>query len=40
MGNHNAIVDPSVINVFNEYQLQTPSKIAASAAYIFGKMVC
>lgn len=34
---YNAIVDPSVINVFNEYQLQTPSKIAASAAYIFGK---
>lgn len=32
-----ATVDPQVINVFQEYDLQTPGKIAASTAYIFGK---
>jgi len=29
-------INPRVINIFNEYDLQTPGKIAASAAYIFG----
>jgi hypothetical protein len=32
-----ATVDPKVINIFEEYNLQTPGKVAASAAYIFGK---
>jgi hypothetical protein len=31
------VVNPNVINVFPEYKLQTPSKITASAAMIFGK---
>lgn len=30
-------IDPNIINVFEEYYLRTPGKIAASAAYIFGK---
>ena len=29
------VVDPGVINVFSDYTLRTPGKIAASAAYIF-----
>jgi hypothetical protein len=31
------VIDPSTINVFPSYRLQTPGKIAASAAYVFGK---
>ena len=31
------IIDPNVINVFANYDLQTPGKITASGAYIFGK---
>lgn len=31
------IVDPNVLNVFENYNLQTPGKITASAAYIFGE---
>ena len=31
------IIDPNVINVFADYNLQTPGKITASGAYIFGK---
>ena len=30
-------VDPQVINVYETYRLQTPSKITGSFAYIFGK---
>lgn len=31
------IINPAVINVFEDYNLRTPSKVTASAAYIFGK---
>ncbi|MDT0556984.1 OmpP1/FadL family transporter [Patiriisocius hiemis] len=31
------IVDPRVINIFENYNLTTPGKISASAAYVFGK---
>lgn len=31
------VIDPNVINVFANYDLQTPGKITASGAYIFGK---
>ncbi|MAZ71810.1 MAG: transporter [Flavobacteriaceae bacterium] len=31
------IVDPNVLNVFENYNLQTPGKITASTAYIFGE---
>ncbi|MEZ4874409.1 MAG: outer membrane protein transport protein [Flavobacteriaceae bacterium] len=30
-------INPLIINVFNDYKLTTPGKIAGSAAYIFGK---
>ena len=33
----NEFIDPRVINVFEEYDLRTPGKISASAAYIFDK---
>ena len=33
----NEFIDPRVINVFEEYDLRTPGKLSASAAYIFGK---
>ncbi|OAB81711.1 OmpP1/FadL family transporter [Cochleicola gelatinilyticus] len=31
------IIDPAVLNVYDNYNLRTPGKYAASAAYIFGK---
>ena len=31
------IVDPQVINIYEPYKLQTPSKLTGSFAYIFGK---
>ncbi|WP_290698122.1 outer membrane protein transport protein [Lacinutrix sp.] len=31
------IVDPQVINLFPDYNLQSPSKITGSLAYVFGK---
>ena len=31
------IINPLVINVYEDYNLRTPGKIAASTAYIFGK---
>ncbi|QNJ98119.1 hypothetical protein ALE3EI_1561 [Constantimarinum furrinae] len=31
------IVDPRVLNIFENYNLRTPGKLTASAAYIFGK---
>tara|TARA_R100000935_G_scaffold14034_1_gene28233 strand:- start:504 stop:1979 length:1476 start_codon:yes stop_codon:yes gene_type:complete len=31
------IIDPNVLNVFENYNLQTPGKITASTAYIFGE---
>jgi hypothetical protein len=33
----NEFIDPNVINIYEEYDLKTPGKIVASAAYIFGK---
>lgn len=33
----NTLVSPNVINFFEEYNLRTPGKIGASAAYVFGK---
>ena len=33
----NEFIDPNVINVYEEYDLRTPGKLTASAAYIFGK---
>ena len=33
----NQIVNPNVVNIFPEYKLQTPGKIAGSLAYVFGK---
>lgn len=30
-------VTPQILNIYPEYQLQLPSKISASAAYLFGK---
>lgn len=33
----NQVVNPRVINVYEEYKLQTPGKITGSLAYIFGK---
>jgi hypothetical protein len=31
------VVDPRVLNIFENYNLRTPGKLTASAAYIFGK---
>ncbi len=31
------IVDPRIVNVFEDYNLKTPGKVNASAAYIFGQ---
>ena len=31
-----AVVDPNVINIYPDYELQTPSKFNASLAYLFG----
>lgn len=33
----NVVVDPRVINVYADYNLRTPGKIMASAAYVFGQ---
>ena len=35
--NMNQIVNPNVINVYEEYKLQTPEKITGSLAYVFGR---
>ncbi|HNP68693.1 MAG TPA: transporter [Aequorivita sp.] len=35
--NINEIVDPRVINVYEDYTLRTPAKVNASAAYVFGQ---
>ncbi|AVI49985.1 transporter [Pukyongia salina] len=32
-----AVVNPNVLNVFADYELRTPGRYAASAAYVFGK---
>lgn len=34
---YNEYINPKIINVFQRYQLNTPWKIAASGAFIFGK---
>jgi long-subunit fatty acid transport protein len=34
----NEIVNPNVINIYEDYRLQTPSQITGSLAYIFGKV--
>ena len=31
------VVNPNVLNVFADYELRTPGRIGASAAYVFGK---
>ncbi|MCW5521163.1 outer membrane protein transport protein [Aureitalea sp. L0-47] len=31
------VVNPNVLNVFADYELRTPGRIAASAAYVFGQ---
>lgn len=31
------VVDPNVLNVFADYELRTPGRYSASAAYVFGK---
>ncbi|WP_296312238.1 OmpP1/FadL family transporter [Winogradskyella sp. UBA3174] len=31
------IINPNVINIYEEYRLQTPGKVTGSLAYIFGK---
>ncbi|MCG2431162.1 OmpP1/FadL family transporter [Aequorivita xiaoshiensis] len=33
----NEFIDPRVINVYEDYNLKTPAKVTASAAYIFGQ---
>jgi len=33
----NQAVNPNVINIYEEYKLQTPSKVTGSLAYVFGK---
>lgn len=35
--NINQIVNPNVINIYEEYKLQTPGKVTGSLAYVFGK---
>ncbi|WP_339702485.1 outer membrane protein transport protein [uncultured Marixanthomonas sp.] len=32
-----AVIDPNVLNIYEDYDLKTPGKLAASAAYIFGQ---
>lgn len=36
-GDFPVFIDPSVINVFPEYRLQSPGKITGSLAYVFGE---
>ena len=33
----NQTINPNVINIYEEYKLQTPGKITGSLAYVFGK---
>ena len=33
----NQFVNPNVINIYEEYKLQTPGKVTGSLAYVFGK---
>ncbi len=35
-GDFYQIVDPNIVNVFDSYRLQTPSKVTGSLAYVFG----
>ena len=35
--NINQVINPNVINIYEEYKLQTPAKITGSLAYVFGK---
>ncbi|MBT8263689.1 MAG: outer membrane protein transport protein [Bacteroidia bacterium] len=35
--NITTVVDPNVLNVFADYELRTPGRYSASAAYVFGK---
>ncbi len=35
--NINQIISPNVINIYEEYKLQTPGKVTGSLAYVFGK---
>ncbi len=31
------VIDPRIVNIFENYELRTPGKIGASAAYVFGQ---
>ena len=33
----NQVINPNVVNIYDEYKLQTPSKLTGSLAYVFGK---
>ena len=35
-GDFYQVVDPNIVNIFETYRLQTPSKITGSLAYVFG----
>ncbi|REE24238.1 outer membrane protein transport protein (OMPP1/FadL/TodX) [Winogradskyella pacifica] len=35
--NLSQVVNPNVINIYEEYKLQTPGKVTGSLAYVFGK---
>ncbi len=32
-----AVIDPNALNIYEDFNLKTPGKLAASAAYVFGK---
>ncbi|QCE41979.1 OmpP1/FadL family transporter [Psychroserpens sp. NJDZ02] len=36
LGDFYQVVDPNVLNIFESYRIQTPSKITGSLAYVFG----
>ncbi|MFD1016648.1 OmpP1/FadL family transporter [Winogradskyella rapida] len=33
----NQVVSPNIVNIYEEYKLQTPGKVTGSLAYVFGK---
>lgn len=35
--NYTEIVDPRIINIYDDYTIRTPAKVGASAAYVFGQ---
>ena len=36
LGDFYQVVDPNILNIFESYRIQTPSKITGSLAYVFG----